>query len=134
MRWVYHIQRILLDTELASEISLVVKVAGPHDTLVGMRQDLEARAYVGCRYDFTGSTRTEAVEQTESAVVPDERISTYVNFPVPASAAAFMASDSMYSEVPPGAPGNCNDHLICWPCSGASCARTSNPTICRQVS
>ena len=32
------------------------------------------------------------------------------------SEADFMASESMYSEVPLGASGNCKDHLICSPC------------------
>jgi hypothetical protein len=61
MRWIYHIERILFDAKFASEISLVVEIAGPDDTLVGMRQDLEARSYVSCRYDFASSTRAKAV-------------------------------------------------------------------------
>jgi hypothetical protein len=58
---VYHVKRILFNAKLAPEISLVVEVAGPDDALVGMRQDLEARSYVSCRYDFASSTRAKAV-------------------------------------------------------------------------
>jgi hypothetical protein len=41
---------------------------------------------------------------------------THVKLATPDSMADFMASDNMYSEVPFGASGNCNDHLICSPC------------------
>lgn len=53
---------------------------------------------------------------------------THVRLVTPDSEADFMASESMYSEVPLGASGNCKDHLICSPCSGDSRARTTIPT------
>jgi hypothetical protein len=133
---VRHIQRLIGRPPLVSIVGLVAQVSGRLNTLVSPGEDLDAQALLvlhwddlfGCRcsetvesHDFSGGTWRNSFSACR------DYDKTHVRLVTPDSEADFMASESMYSEVPLGASGNCKDHLICSPCWGDSRARTTIP-------
>ena len=131
------IERLVRRPPFMTVIRLVAQVSCRLDPLVSPGEDLDAQTLLVLHgHDLVGGRSSETVDRgRKSACVyvfacGDTRSTTHVKVFTPDSEADFMASESMYSDVPLGASGNCNDHLICSPCAGESRASTTIPTSC----